>query len=113
MDDNLLAKIAKNGKPNIRGSSGLGRKLDITGEQAHWIKYKRWPYRKKKETACALGRREKTIARVTELSSARTRTRARLYFHAARLALGEARYNDNSAEGHFRHDISHHRDPSR
>jgi len=27
MDDNLLAKIAKNGKPNIRGSSGLGAKV--------------------------------------------------------------------------------------
>jgi len=38
MDDNLLAKIAKNGKPNTwTASRTLVRELDVTGE--HWIKY--------------------------------------------------------------------------
>jgi len=39
MDDNRLAKIAKNGK-HSQVSKMLVRKSDIniTGEQAHWIK---------------------------------------------------------------------------
>jgi hypothetical protein len=52
MDDNRLANIAKNGKPNTwTASRSLVRKLDmnITGEQAHWIKCRTRSCRKKKK----------------------------------------------------------------
>jgi len=65
------------------------------------------------ECVCIGAERERHRESYRVITRIRARTRARLYFHAARLALGEARYNDNSAERHFRHDISHHRDPSR
>jgi len=43
INDNRLAKIARNGKPNmLKAPIPWRRKLDIniTGEQAHWIKYR-------------------------------------------------------------------------
>jgi len=53
MDDNRFAKIAKNGKPGHLDGFETGHKLtqklniDITGEQAPWIKYRTWSYKKK------------------------------------------------------------------
>jgi len=53
MDDNRLAKLARDGKPNTsRPLDGLQTlenwKINIT-EEAHWIKYRTWSYKKKKK----------------------------------------------------------------
>jgi len=52
MSDNELAKLAKVGKANSsKPTWTLVRKMDvnITGEQAYWIKYRTWSHKKKKK----------------------------------------------------------------
>jgi len=52
-DDNWLAKIAKKRKTkqleNHTGALVRKSDVDITEEQAHWIKYRTWSYKKKKK----------------------------------------------------------------
>jgi len=53
MYENQLAKIAKNEDQTLQAiaSKTLVRNLDIniTGVQAHWIKYRTWSYKKMKK----------------------------------------------------------------
>jgi len=56
MDDNRLAKIVRNGEPNILDSLqnvaekvGHESNVNVTGGRALWMKYRTWSQKKKKK----------------------------------------------------------------